>query len=336
MTGGRTVDNWQKELRVDPIPALVASGNEAVAYFARRDLLDEDPGPVSRLWRLPAALKILKKQQPNGSWPHPGRKEGQAVNCDLIGAWKQFRFLVQEYGFTVDDPATRRAAEFLFSCQTEAGDIRGFLANQYATYYTGAILALLIQAGCEGDPRVEKGMQWLLSMRQDDLGWSIPMITYKLDQATIYRLSSQYAEPLEPDRTKPFSHNATGMVLRAFAAHSRHRRSEAARTAAGLLKSRFFQPDAYTSYQAAGYWVKFQYPFWWNNLVAALDSITLIDPARDEPVDRAVAWLADHQRPDGLWQASYVEGRAVDEGKTKETRLWVSLAVCRALRRVEG
>ena len=163
MTGGRTVDGWQRELRVDPIPALLSAGNEAVAYFARRDLLDEDPGPVSRLWRLPAALRILKKQQPNGSWPHPGRKEGQAVNCDLIGAWKQFRFLVQEYGFTVDDPATRRAAEFLFSCQTEAGDIRGFLANQYATYYTGAILSLLIQAGCEGDPRVEKGLQWLLS-----------------------------------------------------------------------------------------------------------------------------------------------------------------------------
>ncbi len=206
----------------------------------------------------------------------------------LIETWKQFRFLVQVYGFTSADPAARRAAEFLFSCQTEAGDIRGFLANQYCTYYTGAILSLLIQAGYEDDPRVEKGIQWLLSMRQDDMGWSIPMITYKLDQATIYRLSSEYAEPLEPDRSKPFSHNATGMILRAFAAHSQHRRSEAARVAASLHKSRFFQPDLYTSYQAASYWVRFQYPFWWNNLVAALDSVTLIDPARDEPVDHAL------------------------------------------------
>jgi Prenyltransferase and squalene oxidase repeat len=330
------VPSWQESLKFDPIPPLLSSGNEAVGYFTRRDLLDEDSGPVSRLWRLPAAQKILKKQQPDGSWPRPGLHKHEAINDELIEAWKQFRFLVQVYGFTRDDPAARRAAEFLFSCQTEAGDIRGFLANQYATYYTGAILSLLIQAGYEDDPRVEKGLQWLLSMRQDDLGWSVPMITYKLDQATIYRLSSEYAEPLEPDRSKPFSHNATGMVIRAFAAHSRHRQSKAARVAASLLKSRFFQPDAYTSYQAASYWVRFQYPFWWNNLVAALDSVTLIDPSRDEPMDRALAWLVDHQQPDGLWQASYVEGKAEDAARTHETRLWVTLSICRVLRRIRA
>ena len=55
-----------------------------------------------------------------------------------------------------DDASTRKAAEFLFSCQKEEGDIRGFLANQYATYYTGAIMALLIKAGYEDDPRIER------------------------------------------------------------------------------------------------------------------------------------------------------------------------------------
>ena len=46
------------------------------------------------------------------------------------------------------------------------------LANQYACYYTGAILSLLVKAGYEDDPRIEKGFQWLLSMRQKDMGWS--------------------------------------------------------------------------------------------------------------------------------------------------------------------
>ena len=333
MTSNRTFLTWQNCLKFDPLSPLLSSGNQAISYFARRDLLDEDPGPVSRLWQLPAAKKILKKQQPDGSWPRPGAHPHDAINYGLIETWRQFRFLVQEYGFTAADPSAGRAAEFLFSCQTEAGDIRGFLANQYATYYTGAILSLLIQAGYEDDPRVEKGLQWLLSMRQDDMGWSVPMITYKLDRATIYRLSSEYAEPLEPDRSKPFSHNATGMVIRAFAAHSRHRQSEAARVAASLLKSRFFQPDACTSYQAASYWVRFQYPFWWNNLVAALDSVTLIDPSRDEPMDRALTWLVDHQQPDGLWLASYVPGQAKGNARIHETRLWVTLSICRVLRR---
>ena len=149
----------------------------------------EETGPVSRLWRLPEAQRILKKQLPDGSWARPTSKaKHQAIHYNLIETWKQFRFLVDMYGFNKEDASAARAAEHLFSCQTTDGDIRGMLANQYANYYTGAILALLIKAGYEDDPRVEKGFQWLLSMRQDDLGWSESLITHDLDRETIYRL----------------------------------------------------------------------------------------------------------------------------------------------------
>lgn len=329
------MESWQRQLKFDPIPALLSSGDQTLQYFVRRDLLEEGVGPICRLWQLPEAQKILKKQQPDGSWDRSvSKKKHKDINYNLIETWKQFRFLIERYGFNREDPSTERAAEFLFSCQTEDGDIRGFIANQYAIYYTGAIMSLLIKAGYEDDLRIEKGFQWLLSMRQDDMGWSGPIITHDFDRETMYRLTSQYAEPVEPDRSRPFSHNWTGMVLRAFAAHGKYRKSEAAKIAAKLLKSRFFQPDCYTSYQAASYWVRFQYPFWWNNLVAALDSISLIDPSRDEQMEEALDWLIDHQEEDGLWKATYVRGKEVNNAKTRETRLWVSLAICRVLRRV--
>ncbi len=329
------VENWQKQLKFDPIPSLLSSGDEALQYFVKRDLLQEEVGPVCCLWQLPGARKLVKKQQPDGSWGRSvGKRKHEEVNYSLIETWKHFRFLIESYGFNREDQSTAKAAEFLFSCQTEEGDIRGFLANQYAIYYTGAIISLLIKAGYEDDPRIEKGIQWLLSMRQDDMGWSVPIITHDFDRETMYRLTSQYAEPVDPDRSKPFSHNWTGMVLRAFAAHSKYRKSEAAKIAAKLLKSRFFQPDCYTSYQAASYWVRFQYPFWWNNLVAALDSISLIDPSRDEHMEEALNWLIDHQEEDGLWKATYVRGKEANDVKTKETRLWVSLAICRVLQLV--
>lgn len=333
--GDQTMDHWRRQLRFDPIPALLESGAEAITYFVRRDLLDEDPGPVRRLWQLPEAQKILRKQQPDGAWDRPtGQKKHPDSNYKLIETWKQFRHLVEEYGFNREEPCAERAAEFLFSCQTEAGDLRGMLANQYANYYTGAIFSLLIKAGYEGDPRVEKGFQWLLSMRQDDLGWSEAIISHGFDRETIYRLTSQFAPSVEPDRSKPFSHNSTGMVLRAFAAHSQYRRSQAAMIAAKLLKSRFFQPDPNTSYQAASYWVRFQYPFWWNHLVAALDSVALIDPSIDEAMEAALDWLSDHQEPDGLWNVSYVSGKEVSDTRTGEGRRWVSLAICRVLKRM--
>ena len=328
------METWRRQLKLDPVPTLLSSGGEALKYFVRRDLLGERVETIQHLWQLPEAQRILRKQQPDGSWLNRGKKKHKDINYSLIETWKQFRFLVEKYGVSRDDPSTQKAAEFLFSCQTEEGDIRGFLANQYATYYTGAIMALLIKAGYEDDPRMERGFQWLLSMRQDDMGWSVPIITHVFDRETMYKLTSQYAEPVEPDRSKPFSHNWTGMVLRAFAAHSRYRKSEAAKTAANLLKSRFFQPDCYTSYQAASYWVKFQYPFWWNNLVAALDSVSLIDPSRDEAMENALNWLIDHQEEDGLWRISYVEGKRRDDAKARDMRLWVSLAICRVFSRV--
>jgi len=128
-------------------------------------------------------------------------------------------------------------------------------------------------------------------------------------------------------------------VLRALAAHPVYRTSEAVRLGAELLKSRFFQPDVYTSYQAASYWTRFDYPFWWNHLISALDSITRIGvSSEDAQVQKALAWLVDHQQPDGLWRLDDSRPPAQDKHtpKTRQTRLWVALAACRVLRRLMG
>ena len=331
--------DWRAQLKVDPVPALLSRGDAALHYFVRRDLLGEDPGPVERLWELPGAQKMLRKQQPDGSWPRRGENKHPAINYGLVETWRWLRILVEQYGLTRPHPAAERAAEFIFSCQTEEGDFRGILANQYATYYSGAILGLLVQVGYGDDPRAERAFQWLLSMRQADGGWSIPMITHKLDRETQYRLSSEYAEPIQLDRSKPFSHNATGMILRAFAVHPRYRHCEAAQTAAGLLKSRFFQPDAYTSYHDASYWLRFEYPFWWNNLVAALDSLSRMGlSGADGQIRRALDWLVEHQEEDGLWRVSYVKADEVEKDnlKTRQMKPWISLAICRVMKRLVG
>lgn len=330
---------WRRRLKYDPLPRLLASGNEALRYFVQRDLLGEKVGPVRRLWQLPEAQRILKKQQSDGSWRRSGAPKHAAINYGLIETWRQFRFLVEQYGFTRKHPQAQRAAEFLFSCQTRQGDFRGMLADQYATYYSGAIMALLIQAGYAADARIERGFRWLLSMRQDDHGWTIPILTYDLDRATQYRLTSRHAQPLEPDRSMPFSHNWTGMVLRAFAVHPIYRRSRDARQAGRLLRSRFFEPDTYTSYKAASYWVRFDFPFWWNNLLTAVDSLSLIGvPADDPDMQHALEWFVENQGKDGLWKLSYAQPRRAESAaaRARDTRLWVSFAICRVFKRLLG
>ncbi len=332
------MNSWPSHLIYDPLTPLLSSGKEALIYFARRDLLDEDVGPIDRLWQLPDAQKILKKQLPDGSWPRSGEHKHPAINYQLIETWRWFRYLVEQYGFTLQNPQARLAGEFLFSCQTKEGDFRGILANQYATYYSGAILALLIQAGYENDPRVEKCFHWLLSMRQSDQGWSVPMITHKLDRETQYRLSSEYAEPLEPDRSKPFSHLRNRYDPACLCCASNLSNTLKQRILAGnLLKSRFFQEHAYTSYQSADYWVRFEYPFWWNNLVSAMDSLSRMGFTREDPqIKLALDWFKDHQEASGLWKVSYMKPDELekDNPKIKEMKLWVSLAICRIFKRM--
>lgn len=331
------MNDWGRQLRFDPLLPLLAFDSKALQYMVRRDLLGERVGPTDCLSELPAVRRILRHQLEDGSWFGAGEHKHPAINVCLIETWRQFRFLVEQYGLTREHPQVQKAAEYLFSCQTVVGDFRGMLANQYATYYTGAIMAVLIEAGYPDDPRVEKGFQWLLSMRQDDGGWSIPLITHKFDRATQYRLTSEYADPVEPDRSKPFSHNWTGMVLRAFAVHPRYRYSDAAMVGASLLKSRFFQPDSYTSYRAATYWLRFQYPFWWNSLVSALDSLSLIGLSKEDPqIQKALAWLAEQQEGSGLWKVSDAKTQERESTKVLEMRLWVTLSICRILKRFYG
>ncbi|HPF37651.1 MAG TPA: terpene cyclase/mutase family protein [Phycisphaerae bacterium] len=330
------MSTWLDKLRYDPIAPLLSCGVDAVIYFTRRDLLGERVGPARQLWSLPDVEKRLRKQQSYGAFTYPGKRVPvhPPHYYDLLETWKQFRFLVDQYAMTKAHPAVERAAEFLFSCQTREGDFRGFLGNQVATYYTGAIVGLLTKAGYGADPRIDRGFDWLLSMRQDDGGWTLPILTHTFTKREQARLFMADAETVQGDAGRPFSHNWTGMILRAFAEHSRRRRTAAARNAAKLLKTRFFKPDVYGSYKSPDYWERFQYPFWWNHLVAAMDAISRIGLLSDDPdVRRALDWFVRRQQSDGLWKLNNDKKRTAQHAGANEMRAWIALAICRILGR---
>jgi hypothetical protein len=114
-------------------------------------------------------------------------------------------------------------------------------------------MEVLIEAGYQKHPSIERAFRWLPESRQDDGGWALPART-RGERWDVSR-------PIEADTSKPFSHMVTGMVLRALAAHPRHRRTRAARDATVLLKSRFFQPDRYPDRRGREFWTKLTYPF---------------------------------------------------------------------------
>jgi hypothetical protein len=331
------MSTWTDQLPINPLPSLLAAEQEGLRFFVRRDLLDEDVGPIQDLWQMPVPLKLLGRQQPDGSWRYPGRNRSRypETNYDLLESWKRLAQLVEKYGFERGHPAVSRAAEYIFSCQTDEGDIRGVLGTQYMPYYLGIISEVLIRAGYGGDPRLEKGLDWLLAMRQDDGGWLIPAQAIPAKEKTRDLWS---APPVPPDRSLPSSHLATGMVLRAFAVHPHYRKREEVITAATLLKSCFFRSDKYNDRKAPSYWTKFQYPFWWNSILTALDSLSLVGfAADDDDVRKGLDWFTSNQQENALWRTSYEQAKRKEiSAKERDAMLWVGLAVCRVFKRFYG
>jgi hypothetical protein len=334
------MERWKDGFTFDPVAPLLNSKYEPVRYFTRRDLLDEDTGPTSDLWGLPEPKRLLRHQLDDGSWKYPGKNPEKYpdVNYRLLETYKRLRLLVGKYGFNRSHPAIERAAEYVFSCQTGEGDIRGVYANQYHPHYDGVFLEFLIKAGYPDDPRVEKCLKWLLSVRMDDGGWAHSTMTRGLKWKEMMDLSTKNSEPIPFDRSKPFSNNITGMTLRGFACHPRYRHSEEAKKAGELLTTRFFKPNVYNSYKAADNWVRFQYPFWWNNLLMALDSLSLMGFDRDDvEIQRALDWFVENQSEDGLWENSYRKrAKKIDTERAREARHWVTLAICRVFKGFDG
>jgi hypothetical protein len=320
--------DWLRKLVFNPLVPLEASGNLAIHYFVNRDLLDESVGSLESLWHLPQAMSLVRRQQPDGSWKYPGGGKPHlrsAEDYNQLETYRNLGELVEKFGFNKRHSTIEKAADFLFSCQTSEGDFRGIYGTQYSPNYSAAITELLIKAGYSADKRVERGFQWLLSMRQDDGGWAIPLRT--VGSISFSTVVFQKAT-IQPNRAKPFSHLVTGIVLRAFAAHTKHKHAEKTRKAGDLLASRFFKRDKYPDRQNVEFWFKFSYPFWQTDLLSSLDSLSLIGFSAENPeVKKALQWFVTEQQSNGAWKLKLVRG------KDKELDLWVSLAICRVFKK---
>ena len=324
---------WNQKLKHDANTPLLQSTNPAIPYFLKKDILHEKVPSLNTIWDLPTVQNQFRKQQKDGSWLFQGQKRPlyPPHHYPLVETWKQLRSLIQHYQLTKENKQTKQGCEYLLSCQTNEGDIRGMIGNQYATYYTGAMIGILIKAGYQNDPRITKGLDWLLTMRQDDGGWTIPIITHTFDRETQYKLTSTKIDPVQPVKSKPFSHNWTDMVLRGFAEHPTYRKKPEVVHAAKLLKKRFFQRDAYSSYKSSRYWTTFS--FWWTNILTSLESLQLIGIGdNDSDIQKGLNWFIENQQPNGLWELSHPAPKKISNKKLYLTRQeWLALRILRLL-----
>ncbi|HXZ23871.1 MAG TPA: prenyltransferase/squalene oxidase repeat-containing protein [Methanomassiliicoccales archaeon] len=312
--------NGLKSLPFDPLPILLGSRSTAVRCLAGRDLLGKDFDP-ERLWKLEAPRRLLAKQRTDGSWKYPGRPKVNKASYDTLQTYRVLGDLVEKFAFDATHQAVARAADFILSSQTEEGDIRGIYGRQYSPNYTAGMMEILIKAGLATDARVERAMRWLFGMRQDDGGWAVPLRTAKLRYSDAMKLDS----PVMPERSRPFSHLVTGIVLRAFAADPAWSENPEVRLAGELLASRFFKADVYPDRKSPLYWKSTSFPFWWTDIVSSLDAISKLGiTPRNPHVQEALSWIASTQKPSGHFSIKMLAG-----ARELDLDDWLVLAISR-------
>ena len=303
------------------IKTLLSTGNEAIIAFTKKDLLGEEVN-IEQLWTLPRVKKILKKQQPNGSWTYPNKKAilRSPTNYNQYQTYKTVAELVEFYGLNRKHEAVRKAAEYLFSFQTEEGEFRGMYGNQYSPNYSASITEFLIKAGYNG-LRIKKSLNWLLTMRQDDGGWAVPLRTgnEKLEALTKKRT-------IEPDKTKPFSHLITGIVLRPFSLMPAYRTK--VKDAGMLLADRVFTRDKYSDRRGVEYWTKFTYPYHWTDILSTIDTLTRLGIKKHPNIIKIRQWFEKRKQENGIYKVSVMAG-----AKYKDVKYWITLQYSNVLKR---
>jgi hypothetical protein len=314
-------------LKYDVISVLMKSKDKALKTLVFRDLLGKKVS-VKELWQMPEAKRIFKKQRLDGSWKYSTIiKKGKQENFNQYETYKNLGILVEKFGFNKTHPAIQKTAKYFFSHQSQEGDFRGIYDKQYSPNYTAGITELLIKAGYANDSRIEKVFKWLLSMRQADGGWALPFRTsnYNLD------VSYSHSTTIKPDKSKPFSHMVTGVVLRAFAVHPKYKKSIEAKQAGALLLANLFKKDNYSDRGGSEYWSRFTFPFCYTDLISSMDSLSLLGFSKQEPqIEKALEYFINNQQKNGLWRFKIVSGSNRDI-----LQLWLALAVGRIFKRFE-
>ena len=305
----------------EAIKTLLDLDNSAIVAFTKRDLLGEEVN-LEQLWNLPQVKKILKQQQANGSWIYPNKKAmlHSPTNYNQYQTYKRLAELVEFYGLNKKHGAIRKAAKYLFSFQTKEGEFRGMYGNQYSPNYSASITEFLIKAGYEGT-RINKSLSWLLKIRQDDGGWAIALRTRnkKLD-------SLNNKETIEPDKSKPFSHLITGIVLRPFAIMPSYRSK--VKDIGMLLANRVFTRDKYSDRAEVEYWTKFTYPYHWTDILSTIDTLTMLGIKKHPKIDEIKQWFKTHKQENGIYKVRVMAG-----AKYKDIKYWITLQYLKVLKR---
>jgi hypothetical protein len=299
----------------DPVVEWLLRSDPAVAYQARRDLLDEDDQAARALIaHSGTAAVILAARRPDGHW---GRGFYQPK-------WTSTHYTLLELRDHQIDPRVAACREAVALCLGQKGQDGGVNPSGTITHsdvcINGMFLAVAAYFGA-GTPELTSLVDFILSEQLGDGGFNCR------SNRSGCRVSSVHT---------------TSSVIDGFTEYLRaghpHRADdvEAARAAAieCLLVRRLYQSRA-TGAPVHPEVVKLHHPPRWHfDVLRGLEVVTAAGVTYDERVQPALEVLRGRRRPDGCWAANagYPGAAHVAYARAGTPNPWVTLRALRVMR----
>lgn len=333
--------NWRSCLKSDPIDWLLEENNPSVRYRTLIDVLDKDENNIEvkdskeKIMVEGIVPKILNKQRAEGYWE---TAENFYIRTKYKGTVWQYIVLAELYANGRDERIQNTSEFILENSQDNLSGAfayykggRGGDHNKVLSCLTGNMLWSLIRFGYLEDPRVQKGIDWIVKYQRFDDGIKIA------PEGWPYNIGSKKGEACWGTHT---CHMGVVKNLKALTEIAQNKRSDGVKEIINKAAEYLFNHHIYKQSHNLGTaakqeWTQFGFPLMWKiDALEVLDILTKLGYKDDRMLD-AINLVIDKQNENSRWILEKTfNGRmqANIEQKGKECK-WITLVALRVLKR---
>ena len=333
------MSDWKSVLKADPIDWLLEKDNPSVRYFTLVNILgkSESAPEVIKvkkdIMKSGVVTKILDRQNNEGYW---GNREDFYVRAKYKGTVWQL-IILAELGADAKDKRIRKTCEFILrnSQDRESGgfayrgaESTGGERNAVTPCLTGNMVWSLLRFGYHGDPRTQRGIDWITRYQRLDDGIEAGPNGWPYTKK-------------EQCWGRHTCHMGVVKALKALAEIPANQRSEDVKNTimqgAEYLLGHHVHKRSHDLTQVAKVdWLQFGFPLLWK--IDALDMLLVLTNLgyRDERMQEAIELVISKQDNQGRWNLETTfNGRMQTNIERKDQpSKWVTLNALRVLKRV--
>lgn len=332
------VSDWKSALKADPVDWLLEKDNPSVRYFTLTQILDKsqaDPEvqeAEKEIMLSGVVPKILAKQHAGGYWEEPEK----FYTAKYKGTVWQL-IILAELGADGQDERVKKACEFILEHSQEhtSGGFSAWLSiklggGRYSGVLpclTGNMVWSLIRLGFLDDPRVERGIEWIVKYQRFDDGEAYPPKVWPYEKATScfgkHSCHMGVVKALKALAEIPVEQRSTGVV------------DTLERGADYILKHHIYKRSHDLSRVSKPGWLRLGFPLMYQTDVLEVLGILTSLGRKDERLQEAVELVVSKQDEKGMWKLeSTFNGRFQTSIEQKgNSSKWVTLNALRALKR---